>query len=724
MQQITVKDGDYNCPLPMTKQDWIEILLDDSFMSNNYKFALSIFYLEPDHKATCKYLAEKYHTHPTSISGFITQFSARVQGKLKRFEIVKEDGSPNWWLITMTGKKVAGGLFEWRLRDELIEAIDELNYIQKNVLLINNLKILIDHINDDISDFSIRFVKLRQKLADLQRSDSAKQLFIYDNTDRDWAINVGGSDEIQYRIYLRDGIIGYGLGFNTRYVENERRPNFEYIKPFMEAFIALKNSDEITKLTDRGFEFNNDIADISDFKKGKYYLFGHEIKINNDHLSLIDYYSIINDFKGALFEAYEKVYELANKMRVNSDTNSTVEETQQPINDPLLKEISELLLANKNLILTGAPGTGKTYLAKILADAWGAEHKLIQFHPSYDYTDFVEGLRPIQGEDSEVGFELRDGSFKTFCKEALKYQNNQQLSNFEEVYQRFIDDISESAVELATPSQESPFSVIVNSRDNITAVLSSETQREITLTKSLIQTYFETGKALNWKPYLIPVCDYIEENYDLRMVNTEDKGKKFILILDEINRAEISKVLGELFFSIDPGYRGESGRVTTQYANLQTEEDVFKDGFYIPDNVYIIGTMNDIDRSVESFDFAMRRRFAWKEIKAEDRLSMWEGQIDKWADEARRRLTALNSAIESVQGLSDAYHVGPAYFLKLANYNGDFDKLWTYHLQSLLFEYLRGYPDADEQLASLKSAYDKAYYDVHESVSADASYDG
>ena len=129
--------------------------------------------------------------------------------------------------------------------------------------------------------------------------------------------------------------------------------------------------------------------------------------------------------------------------------------------------------------------------------------------------------------------------------------------------------------------------------------------------------------------------------------------------------------------------------------------------------------MNDIDRSVESFDFAMRRRFAWKEIKAEDRLSMWEGQIDEWAEEAKQRLINLNSAIESVQGLSDAYHVGPAYFLKLANYNGDFDKLWTYHLQSLLFEYLRGYPDADEQLASLKSAYDNTY----DSVGYDDSHD-
>ncbi|WP_201568099.1 McrB family protein [Psychrobacter sp. JCM 18900] len=703
MQQIIVKDGDYNCPPQVTKQDWIDILSDDSFMSNNYKFALSIFYLEPEHKATCKYLAEKYHTHPTSISGFITQFSARLQGKLDRFEIIREDGSPNWWLVTMTGKKIAGGLFEWRLRDELIEAIFELNYVQKSMLQIHDIEALIKYVNNDIYDFATRFVKTRQHLADLKRPNSAKQFFTYESKDRDWAVNVGGSDEVQYRIYLRDGVVGYGLGFNTRYVESERRPNFEYIKPYMEAFISLRESDEITKLEDRGFSLDNDITDINDFEKGKYYLYGRQIKMNGKYLSLIDYYSIINDLKGGLFEVYKKVYELTNKLRVNSD--EVAQDVQQPITSPLLQDISKLLLANKNLILTGAPGTGKTYLAKTLAEEWGAKYELIQFHPSYDYTDFVEGLRPIQNVNGEVGFELRDGSFKKFCKEALKYQNNQQLSNFEEVYQRFIDDISESSTDLTTPSRESPFSIIVNSRENITAVLSSETQRQITLTKPLIQNYLETGKSLRWKPYLTSVCDYIEESYDLRMSDTGDKSKKFIIILDEINRAEISKVLGELFFSIDPGYRGESGRVTTQYANLQTDEDVFKEGFYIPDNVYIIGTMNDIDRSVESFDFAMRRRFAWKEIKSADRLSMWEGQIDDWAEEAKQRLMDLNKAIESVQGLNSAYHVGPSYFLKLANYDGDFDKLWTYHLESLLFEYLRGYPDAEQQIQGLKDAY-------------------
>ena len=425
--------------------------------------------------------------------------------------------------------------------------------------------------------------------------------------------------------------------------------------------------------------------------------------MTDSKLSLIDYYSIINDLKGDIFELYKKIFETANKLIMSE--KSSEQQVQQPITNPLIQEISELLLANKNLILTGAPGTGKTYLAKTLAEAWGAELEFVQFHPSYDYTDFVEGLRPIQNEESEVGFELRDGVFKAFCKKALKTGNHQVLSNFDEIYHRFTDDVSENGLKLVTPSHKKPFRVEINSQKSCNVIPDTLKQTEMAVTKKFIRTYLETNKVTDWKPYLIPICEYIKANYDLKLDSLTDKNKKFIIILDEINRAEISKVLGELFFSIDPGYRGENGRVTTQYANLQTDEDVFKDGFYIPNNVYIIGTMNDIDRSVESFDFAMRRRFAWKEIKSADRLSMWDGQIDEWIEEAKQRLTALNKAIESVQGLSTAYHVGPAYFLKLANYNGDFNKLWTYHLESLLFEYLRGYPDAEQQLQGLKDAY-------------------
>jgi hypothetical protein len=699
MEQIVVKSDDYNSESQVTKEEWLKILSDNNFMTNNYKYALSIFYLEPEHKATCKYLAEKYNTSPFSLSGFITGFSRAVQEYLNRFEITTEDGDKTYWLVTMLGNKVSGKLFEWTMREELVEAMTELNYVNSTSLYIDNLGTLIKHINKDIGKFKKDFAEARKTLANMKIMPNSQTLFKYDDLSRDWAINVGGGTEIQYHINLRDNIIGYGLGFNAQYVPfSNDKTSLELVKPFADSFLSIQDSSTVEVLRNRGFKIN--LQSLKSMSEGGYNLFGRAVPLIDSKLSLIDYYSIINDLKGNMFELYKQIFELANELNMNDQLSN--ENSQPLITNLLIREISELLLANKNLVLTGAPGTGKTYLAKTLAELWNAEHELIQFHPSYDYTDFVEGLRPIQNENGEVGFELRDGVFKSFCKKALKPI---EASNFDEVYEKFIDDLSENSLEFVTPVQKRPFKVEVTNHRNCKATPMYENASSMSVTRNNIQVYFETGKVNGWKPYLLPICDYIENNYELKLATTLDRDKKFIIVLDEINRAEISKVLGELFFSIDPGYRGESGRVTTQYANLQTDEDVFKEGFYIPDNVYIIGTMNDIDRSVESFDFAMRRRFAWKEIKSADRLSMWEGQIDDWAEEARQRLTDLNKAIESVQGLNSAYHVGPSYFLKLANYDGDFDKLWTYHLESLLFEYLRGYPDAEQQIQGLKDAY-------------------
>ena len=172
----------------------------------------------------------------------------------------------------------------------------------------------------------------------------------------------------------------------------------------------------------------------------------------------------------------------------------------------------------------------------------------------------------------------------------------------------------------------------------------------------------------------------------------------------------------------------------TQYQNLVDESDKFFDGFYVPENVYIIGTMNDIDRSVESMDFAFRRRFAFKEIKADDSMKMLDDE-KAWEDEQKEivkpsqdsleklknRMTNLNNMIwheaktdekeeeKCIEGLSSAYHIGAAYFLKLKNYvrdtDGGFENLWNNHLEGLLHEYLRGSLNIEENIAKLKAAY-------------------
>ena len=154
----------------------------------------------------------------------------------------------------------------------------------------------------------------------------------------------------------------------------------------------------------------------------------------------------------------------------------------------------------------------------------------------------------------------------------------------------------------------------------------------------------------------------------------------------------------------------------TQYQNLIEVGDEFYDGFFVPENVYIIGTMNDIDRSVESMDFAMRRRFAFKEIKAEDRVDMLKEneKLSPHFVDIEKRMRNLNNSILSIQGLGSAYQIGASYFLKLENYlvNGQLEEsswndLWDNHISGLLFEYLRGTPNAAKVLGELKNAYMK-----------------
>ena len=198
------------------------------------------------------------------------------------------------------------------------------------------------------------------------------------------------------------------------------------------------------------------------------------------------------------------------------------------------------------------------------------------------------------------------------------------------------------------------------------------------------------------------------QNSNSEKTHSEEKPteKNYVFIIDEINRGEISKIFGELFFSIDPDYRGEKGRVQTQYQNMVEDGDAFKNGFYVPENVYIIGTMNDIDRSVESMDFAFRRRFAFVEIEADKNVEMLDDL--EWKDEAIERMKRLNEAISNTEGLSYAYHIGASYFLKLKNYDGDFNQLWEFHLEGLLREYLRGMQNVEDSIKKLKSAYDNA----------------
>ncbi len=480
-------------------------------------------------------------------------------------------------------------------------------------------------------------------------------------------------------------------------------------------------------------EFKNEHVDSLYITEEEHKDAKSELKYSVDKLGLFSGLST-NEFN-EFFDKYMSY------MNVNQTTNN---------NNNKYQEYIGILEANKNLILTGAPGTGKTFLAKQIAAriiygdnvpeefendiAFETQCKLVQFHPSYDYTDFVEGLRPVE-KDGNIGFERKDGVFKEFCIRAISLQtaDNIQRESDDESHkttnnsQRASDDEINKAIETFKVDLKSKGNIkLVSFRDNsddefIFSLNKKNTicvknKQDHPMSNKKILKYISKGDYAKKDTYTPTIGNYIKENYLNKnmdnysfSLNNNFSKKNFIFIIDEINRGEISKIFGELFYCIDPGYRGTQGRISTQYQNLVPKGDVFEPTFYVPDNVYIIGTMNDIDRSVESMDFAFRRRFAFMEVKADENLEMLYEVLDEnLADKSKLRLLNLNKKISEMEdeGLSSAYHIGASYFLKIKDYNGDFEKLWNYHLIGLLREYLRGMSNIEAKIESLKAAYD------------------
>lgn len=605
----------------------------------------------------------------------------------------------------------------------------------------NKIKYFIDFINNNVTDFSSEILSLADNSSNKIHSRPLLNLTLLtlfqnmkENMENElnnnkvnyWLVGVTINDESKIENFLSEGI-WVSIYHNDNSNDQKLLKLAKSIKQgdiIILKSTATKGANHSTPfLRIKGFGF---VKGNTNFIQTNSTI---ECKCNVEYISKTEH-----DFDGAPFGAYRKTIHLVDEKNqpIIDYVNSFIT-PQEPRPVFQYQQYIELLKESYNLVLTGAPGTGKTYMAQAIAQEMGCGKEdmcFVQFHPSYDYTDFVEGLRPVESNDGQIGFERKDGIFKDFCKKAAKnlIDSNKTVENltkeisWEEQLQQFIEDAIENNTKyqlsngnefiieeikgrtiIVRNNQNEKTALVSVSANDIIEILTNDVQLHIVRD---IRNYFNRKFGTQPDSYAFIIIKEIRKKKKSKPMTPISKinRKDYVFIIDEINRGEASKIFGELFYAIDPGYRGKSEiRVKTQYQNLVPEDDPFSEGFYVPENVYILATMNDIDRSIESMDFAMRRRFTWQEISPTDTESMLDEL--ECADEAKAAMHRLNKAIEETDGLGSAYAIGGSYFLKLRNNGGDMKKLWNNSIQPLLKEYLRGFRKTEYLLDKFRTAY-------------------
>ncbi len=708
-----ISSGEYGCgDLGISTNDWIELLKSPE--ASQYLETLLCFLREPKHAATCNAVSRKYGKTAYYYNAKVTNFSKWVQKKLNRFQVLNPDGSITYWCIAMQKGWDTKQGFKWQLRNELVEALR--HYLMTE--LINQYRNLKEPFNGFYEEYKWNLLDKTEGKSILEIINSLRGVNLVDNPRVDSVLKSLRENTPNELTTIVERLIDETKPIDERVANYKKEMrdicpknwrNCANDERTAATILMCKYPEKYTAYKDEIYQLICDYFGFESRKVGK--KFSHYTDIINNFTANFGneiqeiMLSSISGFKNkplnlavqTLFWCMRNI--ISTKLNIK-DTNEFLNEETMP--SKKYQHYIDLLQEAHNLVLTGAPGTGKTYMAQKIAEEMGAVTKFVQFHPSYDYTDFVEGLRPIEKEDGQMGFERRDGIFKDFCKEALASEGKTE-GNFEEALQLLKNDLKEQGeIEIPSYLKSSKTRTICLSQ-NDTISVKGETNPVYSDDRILRYMRTKNREELGNDTYTFSIGEHVLKEYVAKTSNKTFR-KPFVLIIDEINRGEASKIFGELFYAIDPGYRGKKDYlVQTQYQNLVPETDVFAKGFYVPENVYILATMNDIDRSVESMDFAMRRRFTWQEVTPEDTESMLDSLT--CAVKAKNAMHRLNNAIAETDGLGAAYMIGPSYFLKLGDTGGDFEKLWKMNIEPLLKEYLRGFRKSTEILEKFSKAY-------------------
>lgn len=786
-------NGEYSCgDIGVTAEEWLDILNDEK--SKPYHEALLCFLRQKEHKATCTKVSQVYGKPAEHYNSKVYNFSKWVQKRLNRFSVKDADGKDTYWCITMQKGWDTKQGFQWQLRDELVEALRI--YLMKALIdVFRNGKPFNGYYEEykwDLLDRSVGkdvlavFDGLRGKnIIDNPRTDSVIKYLVENEADKTRACCQQLIDE---SVPLNERLAAFKAEIkalcpskwkNTANDERTASGLLTCVYPTTYTFYK----DEIYKNICDYFGYTSR-------KAGKKYehfmkLVNGFVKSYGEEIQLI----MLNEIKGfknkplnlavqTLFWCMKDYMKEELKKKMTTETNNSSKGVWYD-------DVVRTWARRKNVVLYGAPGTGKTYdvpeLAVRLCDpafmaAEPSREEIVSrynqiktekriafttFHQSLDYEDWIEGLRPVVNENNQVTYEIESGIFKKLCEEAERpvvkdkqvgiadnavvwkvslagtgdndvrreCMENNHIRIGWDGYGPVISDETDWTIHNETGRKI--LDAYINKMKIGDIVMSCYSSQTIDAIGVVVSEYefddslpnYKRVRRVNWLVKNINE-NIVEMNEGKTMVESsvyrlnsitlndvksilekydtsskmEENDKAYVMVIDELNRGNVSKVFGELITLLEADKR--KGRINAESVVLPYS----KKGFHIPNNVYLIATMNTADRSLGSLDYAIRRRFAFIAEKPfglevdgfdEDLFEKVSSLFVKNFDEYKESGWDQTMKLEPADTLSEEYKpedvwIGHSYFLMQDEEGEDnTSNRLLYEIIPLLEEYVR-----------------------------------
>ena len=786
-------NGEYSCgDIGVTTEEWLDILSDEK--SKPYHEALLCFLRQKEHKATCTKVSQVYGKPAEHYNSKVYNFSKWVQKRLNRFSVKDADGKDTYWCITMQKGWDTKQGFQWQLRDELVEALR--SYLMKTLIDILSkgkpFKGYDEEYKWDLLDRSegkdvlAVFDGLRGKnIIDNPRTDSVIKYLVENEADKTRVCCQHLTDE---SVPLNDRLAAFKAEIKA--LCPSKWKNTANDERTASALLTCVYPKTYTFYKDEIYKNICDYFGYTSRKAGKKYehfmeLVNGFVKSYGEEIQQI----MLNEIKGfknkplnlavqTLFWCMKDYMKEELKKKMTTETNNSSKGTWYD-------DVVRTWERRKNIVLYGAPGTGKTYdvpeLAVRLCDpafmaTEPSREEIVSrynqlktekriafttFHQSLDYEDWIEGLRPFVNENNQVTYEIESGIFKKLCEEAERpvvKDKQVGIADNAVVWKVSLagtgdnpvrsDCMKNSYIRIGWDgygpviSDETDWSIYngegkqildayINKMkigDIVMSCYSSQTidaigvvggdyefddslpdykrvRRVNWLVKNINENIVEMndgktmtlGTVYRLNSITLDNVKSILEKYNTSS-KMEENDKAYVMVIDELNRGNVSKVFGELITLLEADKR--KGRINAESVVLPYS----KKGFHIPNNVYLIATMNTADRSLGSLDYAIRRRFAFIAEKPfglevdgfdEDLFEKVSSLFVKNFDDYKESGWDQTLKLESADTLSEEYKpedvwIGHSYFL-MQDEEGEDNTInrLLYEIIPLLEEYVR-----------------------------------